>query len=91
MPGFTPGYQPSWGHAPQPHEAGGSGWHEADDAAWRHAHSSDSEGVPPPVQPRQSTLDCSELDDINTRLGGLEICTGETQNTLNTHVQDTTQ
>ena len=31
------------------------------------------------------------LDDINTRLGGLEIRIGEIQNTLNTHVQDTRQ
>jgi len=31
------------------------------------------------------------MDSINTRLGGLEIHTGEIQNTLNTHVQDTTQ
>jgi hypothetical protein len=31
------------------------------------------------------------LDGINTRLGGLELRTGEIQNTLNTHVQSTTQ
>ena len=78
------------GHTPQPHEAGGLGWHEADGTTWMH-HSSDSKGLPPPVHPRQSTLDHRELDDINTRLGGLEIRTGEIQNMLNIHVQDTTQ
>ena len=31
------------------------------------------------------------LDGINTRLGGLEIRTGEIQNTLNTLVQDMRQ
>ena len=89
-PGFTPGYQPGWGHTPQPHDAGGSGWHKADDAAWAH-HSSDSEGLPPPVHAQQSTSDHQELDGINTRLGGLEIRIGEIQNTINNHVQDTRQ
>ena len=50
MPRFTLGYQPGWGYTPQPHEDGGLGWHEADDVAWAH-HSSDSEGLPPPVHP----------------------------------------
>jgi hypothetical protein len=40
---------------------------------WTH-HSSDSEGIPPPVHPRQSTSDQRELDGINTCLGELEIC-----------------
>jgi hypothetical protein len=31
------------------------------------------------------------LDNINTRLGGLEIQTREIQNTLTTHVHNTTQ
>ena len=90
MPGLTPEYQLGWEHTLQPHEAGGLGWHEADDAAWVH-HSSDSEGLPPLVHPRQSTSDRRELDGINTHLGGLEIHTGEIQNTLNTHVHDMRQ
>ena len=89
-PGFTPGYQLGWGHTPQPHEVGGSGWHEVDATAWTH-HSSDSEGLPPPVHPRQSTSDHRELEGINNRLRGLKIRTGEIQNTLNTHVQDMAQ
>jgi hypothetical protein len=90
MLGFTPRYLPGSGQTLPPHKADGSGWHEADDAAWAH-HSSDSEGLPPLVHPRQSTLDRREVDGINTRLEGLEIHTGEIQNTLNTHVQDTRQ
>jgi hypothetical protein len=31
------------------------------------------------------------LGGINTSLGGLELRTGEIQNTLNTHMQSTTQ
>ena len=87
VPGFTPRYHPGWEHTPQTHEAGGSRWAEADTAAWAML-SSDSDGLPPPVQPRQSI---SEWEDVNNRLGGLEIRTGEIQNTLNTHVQDSTQ
>jgi hypothetical protein len=49
-PRLTPRYQLGWGHTLQPHEVGGSGWHEANDAAWVH-HLSDSEGLPPPVHP----------------------------------------
>ena len=89
-PGFTLGYQPGQGNTPQPHEDGGSRWHKADDTAWAH-HSFDSEGLPSPIHPRQFTSDHRELDDINTRLGGLKIRIGEIQNTLNTHVQDTRQ
>jgi len=40
------------------------------------------------VQPRYSV---SGWEDIHARLGGLEICTGEIQNTLHTHVQDSAQ
>jgi hypothetical protein len=55
---------------------------------WKHApqtHSSDSKGLPPPVQPQHSVWG---WEDVNNRLGGLEIRTDEIQTTLNTHVQD---
>ena len=90
VPGFTPTYHPGWDHVSRPHEAGESGWQEADNVA-RTRHSSDSEGLPPPVHPRQSVSDHDELDGINTRLGGLEIRISEIQNILNIHVQDMTQ
>ena len=54
-------------------------------------YSSDSDGFPPPVRPRQSVSARHDLDNINMRLGVLDIRTGEIQNTLETHVQDTTQ
>ena len=75
-------YHSGWEHTPQAHEAGGSGWAEADAVAWA-MHSSDSEGLPPLVQPRQSVLG---WEGVNTRLGRLEIRTGEIQNTLHAHV-----
>ena len=56
-PRFTHGYQPGSRHTPQAHEASVSGWQEANDPAWRYAHSSDSEGLPPLVHPRQLTSD----------------------------------
>ena len=80
-------YHLGWEHTPQTHEARGSGRAEADAVAWA-MHSSNSEGLPPPVQPRQSI---SGWEDVNTHLGGLEIRTGEIQDTLNTHVQDMAQ
>ena len=82
---FTPTYHPGWDHALQTHETGGSGWAEADNAAWT-MNSSDSEGLPPPVHPQQSVSDRQGWEDVNTRLGGLEICTSEIQNTLHAHV-----
>jgi hypothetical protein len=54
--------------------------------AWQHAQSSDFDGLPPPVQPRQSNLTRQELENINTHLGGLKIQASEIQNTLTTHV-----
>jgi len=80
-------HHPGWEHIPQTHEAGGSRWAE-DDAAALTLHSSDSEGLPPPIQARQTI---SGWEDVNNRLGGLEIYTSEIQNTLNTHVQDSVQ
>ena len=67
--GFTPMYHPGWDHAPQTHEAGGSGLAEADAVAWA-MHSSDSEGLPPPMHPRQSILDHQGWEDVNNRLKG---------------------
>ena len=87
IPRFTPMYHPGWDHTTQPHEARGSRQQVAHNAAWvRLAHSSDFEGLPPPVHPRQSVSDRHGWEDVNTQLGGLEIHTGEIQNTLNTHV-----
>ena len=89
-PGFTPGFQP-----PQPHEAGGPGLQSADSTEWAQArhkwqpvHSSDSNGLPPPIRTRRfiTTRDRRELNDINHRLGNLDVRIGEIQNTLNTHV-----
>jgi len=78
MPGFTPRYHLGWDHTPQPHEAKASRWREADDTEWtKQAHSSDSKGLPPPVQPQQPISDHRGWEEINTQLGGLEICTGE--------------
>jgi hypothetical protein len=96
VPGFIPGYN-CWDQPSQQHEAGGSGWQSMDSTEWELGrqwqpdHSSDSEGLPPPVMPRQSVSDSRELDTINTRIRGLEIRTGEIQNMLNTHLPDTTQ
>ena len=97
-PGFSPEYGSGWDRPPQPYEAGGSGWHEANSEewaqpryGWQSMYSSDSDGFPPPVRPRQSVSARHDLDDINMRLGALDIRTGEIQNTLETHVQDTTQ
>jgi hypothetical protein len=90
---FTSWYQPSCGYTLHPLEAGGPGWHEVRGFGWheQQAHSSNSKGLPPLVHPRQSTSDRRELGGINTSLGGLELRTGEIQNTLNTHMQSTTQ
>ena len=48
-------------------------------------------GATPPVHPRQSVSDRQGWEDINICLKGLEIRTGEIQNTLHAHVQDTDQ
>jgi hypothetical protein len=48
VPGLTPMYDPGWEHTSQTHKAGESGWEEGDATAWA-MHSSDSEGLPPPV------------------------------------------
>jgi len=80
-------YHPGWDHTPRTHEAGGSRWAEDDAATWT-MHSSDSGDLPQPVHPRQSISDHQVWEDVNTRLGGLEIRTGEIQNTLHAHLQD---
>ena len=43
------------------------------------------------MHPRQSVLDCQGCEDVNARLGGLEIHTGEIQNTLHAHMHDSAQ
>ena len=43
-------------------------------------------GATPPVHPRQSVSDRQGWEDINICLKGLEIRTGEIQNTLHAHV-----
>ena len=75
VPGFT--FAPGYGYIPS--EAGGSGMHTGD--------TSSSEGLPPP---RRSVSDRRTMDNLSTRLGAVELRTGEIQNTLNTYVQDST-
>jgi len=78
-PGLTPTFQYEGMFTPHPDQAGGSTWHEA------HTVSSDSEGLPPP--PRHRTVDPTVLQDINTRLGNVELRTGEIAHTLTGFVQ----
>jgi hypothetical protein len=82
MPGFIPMHQPRWVSTPQVHTTGES----SEARAWA-AQSSDSDDMPPPVPPRHSV---SRWEDMSRCLGRLEIYTGNIQNTLNTHVQNTT-
>jgi len=63
---------------PEAYGARGSRHHEP-------RHSSDSEGMPPPVGPQV------RLDVLNTRMGGLELQSRLIQGTLNAHIQTTTQ
>ena len=82
VPGYILGYNLGWDQPPQPHEARGSGWQSADNTEWAQGTQwqpdfSYSEGLPPPVMPWPSVSDRRELDSINTRLGRLEIRTGE--------------
>ena len=79
--GFIPRYGYGMGYLPHPYEATGSSWQvhrgagPSDPEAYgaggsRHhepGHSSDSEGMPPPVRPQVT------LDVLNTRMGGLEL------------------
>jgi len=85
-PGYTPGYDPRWETPQQEHTTGG-GWQTAKGSSWRHAahgHSSDSEGLPPPLHPHPT----HGIEALTNRVGGLEIRTGEIQETLTSHVQD---
>jgi len=63
---------------PKAYGARGSKHHEP-------GHSSDSEGMPPPVRPQVT------LDVLNTRMGGLELQNRQIQGTLNAHIQTATQ
>jgi len=58
---------------PEAYGAGESRHHEP-------GHSSDSEGMPPPVRPQVT------LDVLNTRMGGLELQNRQIQGTLNAHI-----
>ena len=78
-PTFTPNFQFGGMYAPRPDEAGGSGWQDP--------HSSDSEGMPPPVPPRHSSVDPNVLQGINNQLRGLEISTGELRTFFDNFVQ----
>jgi len=63
---------------PEAYGVGGSRHHDP-------GHSSDSEGMPPPVCPQVT------LDVLNTRIGGLELQNRQIQGTLNAHIQTATQ
>jgi hypothetical protein len=76
-PGFTSKFKSGWDQPPQPHEAGGSGWQSADNTEWawashwQHGHSSNSEGLPPPVggvvSSTKSTIESESLTSAQVK------------------------